>query len=68
VDTTGFHDRKMEAILAYESQFHTHEKNRAVVAWLDAQARYLGSRIGVETAEPFSVLEPLGVREFGGLI
>jgi len=68
VDTTGFHDRKMEAVLAYESQFRTHEKNRAVVAWLDAQARFLGSRIGVETAEPFSVLEPLGVRGFGGLV
>ena len=68
VDTSGFHDRKREAILAYESQFVTNESNRAVVDWLDAQARYLGSRIGVETAEPFSVVEPLGVRSLESLI
>ena len=68
VDTSGFHDRKREAILAYESQFVTNERNRAVVDWLDAQARYLGSRIGVETAEPFSVVEPLGVRSLESLI
>ena len=57
-----------EPILAYESQFVTNERNRAVVDWLDAQARYLGSRIGVETAEPFSVVEPLGVRSLESLI
>lgn len=68
VDTSGFHDRKRDAILAYESQFTTNERNRAVVDWLDAQARFLGSRIGVETAEAFSVVEPLGVRGFDGLI
>lgn len=68
VDTTGFHDRKREAILAYESQFTTNERNRVVVDWLDAQARFLGSRIGVETAEAFSVVEPLGVRGFDRLI
>ena len=68
VDTTGFHERKREAILAYESQFTTNQKNRAVIEWLDAQARFLGSRIGVETAEPFSVVEPLGVTGFDGLI
>ena len=68
VDTTGFHERKREAILAYESQFTTNQRNRAVIEWLDAQARFLGSRIGVETAEPFSVVEPLGVTGFDGLI
>ncbi|MBQ73049.1 MAG: bacillithiol biosynthesis deacetylase BshB1, partial [Planctomycetaceae bacterium] len=67
VDTTGFHERKREAILAYESQFTSNQKNRAVIEWLDAQARFLGSRIGVETAEPFSVVEPLGVTGFDGL-
>lgn len=68
VDTTGFHDRKRDAILAYESQFTTNVRNRAVVDWLDAQARFLGSRIGVETAEAFSVVEPLGVRGIDTLI
>ena len=68
VDTTGFHDRKREAILAYESQFTVNERNRSVIEWLDAQACFLGSRIGVETAEPFSVIEPLGVSGFRDLI
>lgn len=68
VDTTGLHDRKREAILAYESQFTVNPRNRAVIEWLDAQARFLGSRIGVETAEPFSVVEPLGITGFEGLI
>ena len=67
-DTTGHQARRREAILAYESQFTTNQKNRAVIEWLDAQARFLGSRIGVETAEPFSVVEPLGVTGFDGLI
>ena len=68
VDTTGLHDRKREAILAYESQFTVNPRNRAVIEWLDAQARFLGSRIGVETAEPFSVVEPLGISGLEGLI
>ena len=68
VDTTGFHDRKREAILAYASQFTANEGNRAVVDWIDAQATYLGSRIGATTAEAFRVIEPLGVRGFAGLV
>lgn len=68
VDTSEFHERKRQAILAYESQFLVNEKNRSVLEWLDAQARFLGSRIGVETAEAFKVIEPLGVAGFDGLI
>lgn len=68
IDTSGFHDRKREAILAYESQFVANERNRTVLDWLDAQATFLGSRIGAETAEPFRVVEPLGIRGIGDLI
>ena len=68
VDTSEFHERKREAILAYESQFSANERNRAVVDWLDAQARFLGSRIGTSAAEPFMVIEPLGIGRFDDLI
>ncbi len=68
VDTSDFHQRKREAILAYESQFTMNPRNRTVIEWLDAQARFLGSRIGVETAEPFSVVEPLGLTGFNGVL
>lgn len=68
IDTSGFHDLKREAILAYESQFVANERNRIVIDWLDAQATFLGSRIGVETAEPFRVVEPLGIKGIGELI
>lgn len=68
VDTTGFHARKRDAVLAYRSQFTANEKNRGILDWLDAQATFLGSRIGVETAEAFRVIEPLGIKSLDGLI
>jgi len=61
LDTTGYHAKKRESILAYDSQFVKPEKNRPIVEWLDAGARFYGSRIGRETGEPFHVREPLGL-------
>ncbi len=61
LDTTGYHAKKRESILAYDSQFVKPEKNRTIVEWLDAGARFYGSRIGRETGEPFHVREPLGL-------
>ena len=66
-DISGYVDRRREAVLAYESQFVTPEKNRWIVEWLDAGARYLGSRIRTDAAEPFSTKEPLGVSTLEGL-
>jgi len=66
-DTSGFHARKREAILAYESQFVTREQNRAIVDWIDASAIFFGSRIGAETGEPFHVREPIGMSSLDGL-
>ncbi len=60
-DITAYEDRRRQAVLAYESQFVTPEKNRWIVEWLDAGARYFGSRIRARAAEPFSTKEPLGV-------
>jgi LmbE family N-acetylglucosaminyl deacetylase len=66
-DTTGFQDRRKEAILAYESQFVIPEGNRAIVDWVDASATFYGSRIGAVSGEPFHVHEPLGLESFDGV-
>ncbi len=67
MDVTGYEDRKREAILAYETQFVTPDKNRWIVEWLDAGARYFGSRIRCRAAEPFAVAEPLGLKSLEDL-
>jgi len=61
IDITQQIDQKQQAILAYESQFITPEKNRKVVTWLRQFNAYIGSRIGTEYAEPFFTTEPLGL-------
>ncbi|MHC4970338.1 MAG: PIG-L deacetylase family protein, partial [Planctomycetota bacterium] len=66
-DITDYEDRRRQAVLAYESQFVTPEKNRWIVEWLDAGARYFGSRIRTQAAEPFSVSEPLGIASLEAL-
>lgn len=68
LDITGFEARKREAILAYRSQFVLPEKNRQVVAWIDAANTYFGSRIGVAAAEPFFTREPLGLGSLASLV
>lgn len=60
MDTSGFHEAKRNAVLAYHSQFVAAEHNQRVVEWLDAAAVYFGSRIGAKTGEPFFTREPLG--------
>lgn len=67
MDTTGFHERKREAILAYHTQFVVPPQNRRVVDWLDASAVYFGSRIGTEHGEAFFAREPLGLTGFESL-
>ena len=60
-------ERKIESIVAYESQFVIPEKNRRVVEWLREMNGYMGSRIGVRYAEPFFVREPLGLTALDAL-
>ena len=67
-DTTGYHAKKRESILAYDSQFVQPEKNRPIIEWLDAGARFCGSRIGRETGEPFHVREPLGITSLDNVL
>ena len=67
-DTTGHHERKMESILAYESQFVMRAQNRRITEWVDASATYFGSRIGADRGEPFFLKEPLGLESLDGVI
>ena len=68
LDITEQMDDKERAILAYESQFVTPEKNRKVVTWVRQLNGYMGSRIGVEYAEPFFTKEPLGLASLEGVV
>ena len=61
LDITGYEDRQREAVLAYHTQFVLPEKNRRIVDWLDALHAWLGSRIGVPSAEGFYTREPIGL-------
>lgn len=68
MDISAQMDRKIEAINAYETQFVLPEKNRKVVGWLKQMNGYMGSRVGVDYAEPFFVREPLGLSGLGELL
>lgn len=67
VDVSTTIDRKMASILAYESQFVTNPKNRAVVDWVRAAGAYMGSRIGAAAGEPFFTREPIGLTGLASL-
>ncbi len=60
-DITGYEDRKRDSIVAYETQFVIPQRNRRVVEWIKSANEYLGSRIGVTSAEPFYTKEPIGL-------
>lgn len=61
IDITGYEDRKRQSIVAYETQFVLPQRNRRVVEWIKSANEYLGSRIGVTSAEPFYTKEPIGL-------
>jgi bacillithiol biosynthesis deacetylase BshB1 len=74
VDISEFHHRKMQAIQAYESQFHNSAKSRfgetetnishpAFIRAITTRAKQYGSYIGVEYGEPFLVREPLNLED-----
>lgn len=68
IDTTGFEAVKQAAILAYHSQFVANPKNTHVPEWVKAQDRYMGSRIGTASAEPFYTREPIGLGSLDGVV
>ncbi len=67
-DITGYEDRKRDSIVAYETQFVMPQKNRRVVEWIKSANEYLGSRIGVKSAEPFYTKEPIGLTGLDSLV
>jgi len=67
-DISSAIDRKIDAINAYETQFVIPENNRKVVEWLRHMNQYMGSRIGVDYAEPFWTKEPIGLTGLDGML
>jgi len=67
VDVSPFHDRKMEAVRAYRSQFfspgsgekETNISHKGFLEAVEVRGRQYGSYIGVEFGEPFLVREPI---------
>ncbi len=62
VDTSAFHERKLEAVRCYASQFLRKPNSRAL-HHIDTANRYFGALIGAETGEPFFSKENLGVKD-----
>ena len=80
VDITDFHDKKIEAIRAFKSQFHIPEysKNSSepqsyistpeFLEFIIARAREMGHSIGVTFGEGFTTYKKLGVRDLSAFI
>ena len=63
-------DRKLEAIVAYKSQFITgrEAESPSFLQRVTTDAAYWGKTIGVAFGEPFAGREPIGLKELGSLI
>lgn len=69
VDISEYHDRKIEAVMCYQSQLHNPEldgletwiSEPTFVARLEARARYYGTMIYKDYGEPFLVRRPVPV-------
>lgn len=57
VDVTGFLEKKVEALMAYESQFLINTNNTPVLDFVRARAGALGYMVGVRHAEGFTCPE-----------
>lgn len=76
VDITGFNDKKVEAILAYSSQFYNPNSNepetpiasKIFLESLNYRAQDLGRLIGTDYAEGFTVERYLAVNSLADLI
>jgi len=69
VDVTGQHDRKLEAIRAYRSQFYDPESTEPAtplshpkfLSAIETRSRFYGGLIGREHGEPFLITDPLEI-------
>ena len=76
IDITAFHDKKLESVLCYTTQFHsesstepqTYISSPQFLETVKARAMMLGKRIGVMYAEGFITEKLLGVKSFDSLI
>jgi len=76
VDITGFMDKKMEAILAYDSQFYNPNTNEPVtpiatknfLESIQYRSQDLGRLIGTDFAEGFTTERYVAVNSLGNLI
>lgn len=60
-DISGYLDKKMAAIQAYESQFVTHPGNVPRLEQIRNEALYWGNQVGVRAGEPFVCRECIRV-------
>lgn len=76
VDISAFHDKKIESILCYATQFHnpnlneppTYISSPQFLETVKARALMLGKRIGVQYAEGFISEKVLGIQSFDAFI
>jgi bacillithiol biosynthesis deacetylase BshB1 len=76
VDVSAEFDRRMEAMMAFRSQFHdptSGERETALsrpefLRFVEARLEYFGHRIGVRYGEPFAALDLVGVRSISDII
>lgn len=79
VDITDFHDKKIEAIKAFKSQFHVPEykgegepqsyiSSPEFLEFIIARAQEMGHAIGVKYGEGFTTARKLGVRDLSVFI
>lgn len=68
LDISRQREVKRAAILAYRSQVIDHEPNRRLPDDVDLRDRFIGSRLGVEAAEPFWCRELLGVESLASIL
>ena len=68
LDISAYRSRKRDSILAYRSQVLDHQPNQSLPDAVDARDRFVGTRLGVEAAEPFWCRELPGLRSLEALI
>ena len=68
LDISRHREAKRAAILAYRSQVVDHEPNRRLPEDVDLRDRFIGSRLGVEAAEPFWCRELLGIESLASIL
>lgn len=70
LDISEVWDKKLEAILAYQSQFVTgrEAESPSFMERVTTDAAYWGKTIGVAYGEPYAAREPVGLQELSSLV